>query len=39
MAPVSLEQGLFGPAPNRTPFLAVFAVVILANYCCRAFAA
>jgi hypothetical protein len=39
MAPVSLEQGLFGPAPNRPPLLAVFARAILANYRCRAFAA
>ena len=32
MATVSLEQGLFGPAPNRTPRLAVFAVIILVRF-------
>jgi hypothetical protein len=39
MTPVSLEQGLFGPGPNRTPRLAVFAVMILANYRYKALAA
>ena len=32
MAPVSLEQGLSGPGPNRTPLLAVFTGAILVRF-------
>ena len=32
MTPVPFEQELFGPAPNRTPRLAVFADAILVRF-------